>query len=31
MKVKQALYQKGFPGDIIDKFIEQKEQEHEEI
>lgn len=25
MKVKQALYQKGFPGDVIDTFIEQKE------
>ena len=25
MKVKQALYQKGFPSDIIDTFIEQKE------
>ncbi|GLC90304.1 recombination regulator RecX [Lysinibacillus piscis] len=27
MKVKQALYQKGFPIEIIDSFIEQKEQE----
>lgn len=25
MKVKQALYQKGFPIEVIDKFIEEKE------
>ncbi|CAM5207638.1 Regulatory protein RecX OS=Ureibacillus acetophenoni OX=614649 GN=recX PE=3 SV=1 [Ureibacillus acetophenoni] len=27
MKVKQALYQKGFPIDVIDRFIEEKESE----
>jgi len=27
MKVKQALYQKGFPVEIINRFIEEKEQE----
>lgn len=27
MKVKQALYQKGFPIEIIDRFIEEKENE----
>lgn len=27
MKVKQALYQKGFPVDLINRFIEEKEQE----
>lgn len=26
MKVKQALYQKGFPSEVIDAFIEQKEE-----
>lgn len=31
MKVKQALYQKGFPGEIIEAFIEQKENENEEV
>lgn len=31
MKVKQALYQKGFPGEVIDEFIDKKEQENEEI
>jgi regulatory protein len=31
MKVKQALYQKGFPGEVIDAFIEQKEQQNEEV
>jgi regulatory protein len=29
-KVKQALYQKGFPIEIINEFIEQKEQEQHE-
>ncbi|MEK4627174.1 MAG: recombination regulator RecX [Solibacillus sp.] len=29
-KVKQALYQKGFPIEIINEFIEQKEQEQYE-
>lgn len=28
-KVKQALYQKGFPKEIISEFIEQKEQQDE--
>jgi len=27
MKVKQALYQKGFPIEVIDRFIEEKENE----
>ena len=27
MKVKQALYQKGFPVEIINRFIEEKGQE----
>ena len=27
MKVKQALYQKGFPIEVINRFIEEKEQE----
>lgn len=27
LKVKQALYQKGFPIEIINRFIEEKEQE----
>lgn len=27
MKTKQALYQKGFPVEIIDRFIEEKENE----
>ncbi|SOC00112.1 regulatory protein [Ureibacillus xyleni] len=30
MKVKQALYQKGFPIEIIEHFIEQKETENDE-
>ncbi|MGR6898828.1 recombination regulator RecX [Rummeliibacillus sp. BSL5] len=30
MRVKQALYQKGFPADVIDDFIEQKEQDNGE-
>lgn len=30
MRVKQGLYQKGFPMDVIDQFIEQKENEHNE-
>jgi regulatory protein len=30
MKIKQALYQKGFPLDVIERFIDEKEtQEHE--
>ena len=29
MKVKQALYQKGFPIEVINRFIEEKE--HEEV
>ncbi|ATP41858.1 recombination regulator RecX [Solibacillus sp. R5-41] len=29
-KVKQALYQKGFPIEVINQFIEQKEQEQHE-
>lgn len=30
MKVKQALYQKGFPLEVIERFIDEKEtQEHE--
>lgn len=29
-KVKQALYQKGFPIEVINEFIEQKEQEQHE-
>ena len=29
-KVKQSLYQKGFPIDIITEFIEQKEQQQNE-
>lgn len=29
-KVKQALYQKGFPVDVITRFIEQKENEEHE-
>ncbi|MEG0473468.1 MAG: RecX family transcriptional regulator, partial [Solibacillus sp.] len=29
-KVKQALYQKGFPVEVINQFIEQKEQEQHE-
>ncbi|MEK4427060.1 recombination regulator RecX [Solibacillus sp. FSL K6-1523] len=29
-KVKQALYQKGFPVEMINQFIEQKEQEQHE-
>ncbi|MEG0258528.1 MAG: recombination regulator RecX [Lysinibacillus sp.] len=27
MKTKQALYQKGFPAEVIDRFIEEKENE----
>ena len=27
MKVKQTLYQKGFPIEVIDRFIEEKENE----
>lgn len=27
MKIKQALYQKGFPIDVIEGFIEEKESE----
>lgn len=27
MRVKQALYQKGFPSEVIDHYIEMKEQE----
>lgn len=27
MKIKQALYQKGFPIEVIDRFIEDKENE----
>ena len=27
MKTKQALYQKGFPVDVIDRFIEEKGNE----
>jgi regulatory protein len=27
MKVKQALYQKGFPIDVIDRFMDEKESE----
>jgi len=27
MKIKQALYQKGFPIEVIDRFIEEKENE----
>ncbi|MEE1131066.1 MAG: recombination regulator RecX [Caryophanon sp.] len=30
MRTKQALYQKGFPGEVIDAFIEQKEHEEHE-
>lgn len=30
MKMKQALYQKGFPMDVIGQYIEQKEQEQNE-
>nr|WP_316046135.1 RecX family transcriptional regulator [Planococcus glaciei] len=26
-KVKQGLYQKGFPSEVINEYIEQKEQE----
>ena len=29
-KVKQSLYQKGFPIEVITEFIEQKEQEQHE-
>ena len=29
MKVKQALYQKGFPVEVINQYIEQKEQQHD--
>ncbi|MEG0384509.1 recombination regulator RecX [Solibacillus cecembensis] len=29
-KVKQALYQKGFPVEVINQFIEQKEQDQHE-
>ncbi|WP_147804124.1 recombination regulator RecX [Alkalicoccus halolimnae] len=29
-KVKQALYRKGFPGQLIDQWIEEKEMEEEE-
>ncbi|GEL05860.1 recombination regulator RecX [Rummeliibacillus sp. G93] len=29
MRVKQALYQKGFPAEVIDDFIEQKEKEQD--
>jgi regulatory protein len=29
-KVKQSLYQKGFPIDVINEFIEQKEQQQNE-
>ena len=29
-KVKQALYQKGFPKEVIAEFIEQKEQQQDE-
>ena len=29
-KVKQSLYQKGFPIDIITEFIDQKEQQQNE-
>lgn len=28
-KIKQALYRRGFPGDLIDQWIEEKEQEEE--
>jgi len=27
MRMKQSLYQKGFPGEVIDQYIEMKEQE----
>lgn len=30
MRVKQGLYQKGFPSEVIDAFIEQKEHEEHE-
>ena len=29
MKVKQALYQKGFPVEVINQYIEQKEQQND--
>ena len=29
VKVKQALYQKGFPVEVINQYIEQKEQQHD--
>ncbi len=27
MKTKQALYQKGFPIEVIDRYLDEKEQE----
>jgi len=27
IKIKQALYQKGFPIEVINRFIEEKERE----
>lgn len=29
VKVKQALYQKGFPGEVISEYLDKKEQENE--
>lgn len=30
MKIKQALYQKGFPIEVIDRFLDEKEKEENE-